>query len=363
MSDALSDVDTEALESYLASELGIEVAGVEVLADGLNLVLAISTPEDDRAYVLRRPNKLRDAYYMNSLQGEYQVLRGLKDTAVDAPVPVTYCDDAPLDGECFVMTHVDGEPVPLGSDLPPRFQDPDSRERVAHELVDALAAVHSVAVDPFEDACERWTTEQLVAKDVERLESVRAVTGRELPRLRSVGDWLAANAPDDGATRLVHGDFRPANVTFAAGDEPALTGVLDWETSMLADPLIEPGYLLLRWRDDGDQTPPLDELAARYPGHEAVDHLRTVEEQGLAPFTSKPGSPTRRALVDRYESATGLAFEDDRFYRAYAAFVLALVWEDLDRHRMEAGADPERAPHVDYMAMLAESIVDGELEL
>lgn len=358
------ETDTAGLESYLTTELRGDVTGTEVLHDGLNLIVAISTAEDDEAYVLRRPNKLRDANYMNGLKREYEVMERLHDAAVDTPEPVLYCDDDSILGEpFFVMTHLDGVAVPLGSDLPEQFQDPESRERVANQLVETLAGVHSADVEPFEGVCERLTPREQVVRATDRLDEATSVTGRELPTLRSVADWLRQNAPTDSETTLVHGDFRPGNVLFADRRRPEITGVLDWETAMLGDPLTELGYLLLRWRDDGDPTPSLDELEARYSNEDAIAYLREVNENGLAPFTAKPGSPNRREVVARYEEKTGIAFENERFYRALAPFLLATVWEDLHRHQIETGGETERKPHIDYMSMLAESVVSGEFQL
>jgi aminoglycoside phosphotransferase (APT) family kinase protein len=364
MTELAPDVDATELESSLSAALGTDVTGTEVLHDGLNLLVEITTGNDGETYVLRRPNKLRETHYMNGVRREYEVMERLRKTAIATPDPVFFCDDHSVIGEpFFVMTRLDGAPVPLGSDLPQRFREPNSRERVARLLLDTLADVHSADVEPFAEVCERFTPREQVVHALDRLDEATSVTGRELPTLRSVGEWLRRNAPSDPETTLVHGDFRPGNVLFAGSDRPEITGVLDWESAMLGDPRTELGYLLLRWRDDGDPTPSLDELQASYSNEDALDHLRAVNETGLAPFTSKPGSPTRRELVARYEAETGLAFENERFYLAQAAFLLAMVWEDLHRHRIESGAESDGDPHVEYVAMLAESIVDGEFEL
>jgi len=59
MTGADTDIDTAELEAFLAAELDAAVIGTEVLHDGLNLSIAISTGEGRHAYVLRRPNELR----------------------------------------------------------------------------------------------------------------------------------------------------------------------------------------------------------------------------------------------------------------------------------------------------------------
>ena len=364
MTETEAGVDAVALESYLAAELGVDSVRTEVLHEGLNLTIGISTPNAERAYVLRRPNESQGADYSNEPDSEYEVLRRLRDAPISTPEPVLYCDDGSIVGDSFfVATHLDGEAVPLGSALPERFRNPESRRRVAEQLVAALADVHSVDAGSFPGVCERLPPREQVARDVERLDAVVGATGRELPRLRAVGEWLRRNVPSNPETTLVHGDFRPGNVLFAGDDRPELTGVLDWETTFLGDPLTELGYLLLRWRDEGDPTPSLDALEARYSNEEAIEHLRGVNEKGLAPFTAEPGSPTRRELVARYEDLTGRSFENERFYRAHAAFGLATVWADLHRRRIETGAESDWEPHVEYVAMVAESIVDGEFRL
>jgi aminoglycoside phosphotransferase (APT) family kinase protein len=358
-----TELPTAKLESRLSAELGTEVVETEVLHDGLNLTVGISTG-DDRAYVLRRPNKLRESGLFNEPEREYELLRRLRDTSVDAPTPVLFCDDESLLGDrFFVTTRLDGEAIPLGSDLPARFRNERARGRVADLLIDELAEIHSLNADRFEDVCERQTALEQVERATERLDRAESVTGRELPTLRAVGDWLRENAPSDATTTLVHGDFRPGNVPFAETDRPEIAGVLDWETAMLGDPLTELGYLLLRWRDEGDPTPSLDELETRCADEGTIRELREANERGLAPFTAKPGSPSRRELVVRYEEKTGISVENERFYLAHAAFMLATVWEDLRRHRVESGGEPVRGPWVGYATMLADSAVRGEFRL
>jgi aminoglycoside phosphotransferase (APT) family kinase protein len=229
--------------------------------------------------------------------------------------------------------------------------------------VDALAELHSVDPAPFEVVCDRLTPREEVERSLDQLDRATSVTGHEVPTLRSVGDWLLENAPPAPDEALVHGDFRPGNVLFADDPEPAITGILDWETAMLGDPLTELGYLLLRWRDEGDPRPSVDDLEARYSDEAAIEDLRETNAAGLAPFTAKPGSPSRRELVDRYERRTGTTFEHERFHRAKAAFGFAVVWEDLHRYTVEAGEESDWEPYVDYMARFADSIASGEFEL
>ena len=355
------DIDTTKLESHLTAELGVGAVETEVLQAGLNVTIELSTAGDGPAYVVRWPNKLRDTDLFIDLKREFELMQRLSETPLDVPVPVLFCDDPSIVGEpFFVMTHLDGDTIPLGAALPDRFQRPAARRCLAEELFDTLAEIHSLETVPFEDMCEYQSPEDQVDRAIDRLDEARCVTGDERPTLRAVGDWLLEHAPSDSNTTLVHGDYRPGNVLFAEADRPEITGVLDWETAMLGDPLTEVGYLLLRWGDDDDPTPALDEIEARYSDDDAIGRLKEANERGLAPFTTRPGSPSRRELAARYEERTGRPFENERFYRAHAAFMLAAVWTDLHRHRIETGEPSDWGPHIDYMAAVADIIVRGD---
>lgn len=359
-----SGVATDALVEYLDDVLDRTVTRAEVLADGLNLVVGIWSGGAEPSHVVRRPTLFRETASFNDLETEYRVLEELLDTSVPAPVPVHYCaEESILDGPFSVTTHLPGEAIPLGSDLPERFRTPAARGAVATATVDALADVHTVPVDRFADCLDRRTARDQIVSALQRLDRATSVTDREVPTLRSVADWLLANVPDDSPRTLVHGDFRPGNLLYDGTPAPTVTGILDWETAMVGDPLTDLGYLLLRWRDPGDPTPSIDVLESRYPDSAAIDDLRSRNEHGMAPFSARAGSPTRQELVDRYEERTGIAFEDDRFYRAHAVLMLGVVWEDLHRLRVEAGEPSDWPPHVDYVAMLAEQIVAGEFDL
>lgn len=363
MTGPKTNVDAAELESYFAKELGVHVIGTELLNDGLNQVVAVSTDAAENAYVLRRPRKLRHTGYMNDLKQEYEVLGRLRETPIAAPEPVAFCADESVLGDCFFVTaYVEGTTVPLGSDLPERFRNPNSRRTLADCLIGTLAEIHSLNVEPFEGVCERRPPREQVTRCTDRLEAATDLMCYDPLAFRPVADWLQRNVPPDPETTLIHGDFRPGNVLFAGQDVPEITGVLDWETACLGDPLVELGYLLLRWHDDGDPTPSLDRLESRYPDADAVEELREQNERGLVPFTARPGSPSRRELVARYETETGRSFENERFYRAYAAFALATVWADLHRNRREAGEESNWEPYVEYMLLLAERIVDGAFE-
>lgn len=366
MTDSSLGFSTADLKAYLATELGEEITGLEPLDGALNTMLVVSTGAEDDAYVVRQPTAMRDSELFVGLDTEYAVLERLAHTPVPAPEPVLYSEDESVLGGEFVVTEfLDGEPVPVGSPYPERFRNPDAREQAAHCLVDALADIHFVNSTDFEGVCEHVTPAEQVERATSRLEHATAVSGRDPTSLWRVADWLRENAPEDAetATRLVHGDYKPGNVFFAESADPELTGVFDWETPMLGDPRTELGYFLFYWRDDGDPTPDVDALADRYDHEDTIHDLRETNEHGFYRFSSRPGSPTRRELVARWEDRTGLAFDHDRFHRALAAFGLATVWEDIHARQVAPGEESDWPALLDYAAELTGSIVDGEFDL
>jgi len=355
-------MENDALESHLSAALGETVTGLEVLADGLNLVVAVSTADSDPAYVLRRPNKLRDTGLFVDLRTEYEVLQRLEPTPVPAPEPVLFDDGGPeLDGPYLLATHLEGDPFPWAAELPERYQNPDSRDRIATRTVETLAAVHAVDTDPLAATCERLSPRDHVRRTAARLDAVADDTGHELPRLRTVGDRLRERAPTDTETALVHGDFRPGNLLFSGDDALRVTGVLDWETPTLGDPLTDLGYLVLDWRGGTEPWPAPTELDVA-PGTAGIDRVHGIHAEGLTPFTTRAGSPSAAELVGQYESLTGRTFEHGAFYRAFAAFGLATVWADLHRHAVVAGetAPVDALPAVEYLGLVAERILGDE---
>jgi aminoglycoside phosphotransferase (APT) family kinase protein len=58
--------------------------------------------------------------------------------------------------------------------------------------------------------------------------------------------YLPDSLPPDGATAIVHGDYRLDNLILDAR-EPRVRAVLDWELSTLGDPLADFTYFLMQW--------------------------------------------------------------------------------------------------------------------
>ncbi|EMA36808.1 phosphotransferase family protein [Halobiforma nitratireducens] len=342
-------VDEEALAAYLADRLGeVDDYAVERHQAGhSNETLFVTW--GDRNLVVRRPPPGETAETAHDVLREYRVTNALVDTDVPVPEPLLACEDHDVIGSDFyVMDRLEGEVLRDGE--PDAFADPDSRRRIGEELVDSLAAIHdvdyeAVGLEGFghppgytERQVERWGQQLMWAFDTTAEE-------REVPDLYEVGAWLQDNVPDDHPQTLVHGDYKLDNVMFATDDgRPELIGVFDWEMATLGDPRADLGWMLSYWRDPKDPDP-------------AVPELTTT-------FMERDGYPTRRELVDRWESRTGLPFEHDRFYRALAVYKLAALGEMFFRRYLEGNSDdpmyPKMEDRVPALAARATRIIEGD---
>jgi len=151
--------------------------------------------------------------------------------------------------------------------------------------------------------------------------------------MTSVGAWLEANRPVDGAPALIHNDFKFDNVIF----DPALekiTGVLDWEMATIGEPLMDLGSALSYWAqsDDGG-----------------------VFQSGLFGITTKPGMPPRTQIARRYFERSGRRTEHLVFYYAFGLFKTAVVLQQI-YYRFAKGltTDQRFAPFIMVVRAMSE---------
>jgi aminoglycoside phosphotransferase (APT) family kinase protein len=246
---------------------------------------------------------------------EFHLLRRLAGTPV--PVPeVHWLDDT---GEhllrpTMIVSRYDGaahravlrstDPLGLGV---------QRQLRLAHDLCDVLAALHSVDAEatgvaagmhdpgahPADDELTRWERE-LTAQELE-----------PQPELRVAAAWLRDHLPPPPERQvLVHGDFRPANVLVDAG---RLAVLLDWELAHLGDPLDDLGWY----------TAPLY----------AREHFI-------------PGAWSCQDLLRRYTERTGIRVDPSalRFWQVLSTFRLAVIALTGIRAFVEGGSDRLAAP-------------------
>jgi len=348
MSDYLDRLyDEDALAAFLAREVG---PGSDLRieyhqAGHSNETLMVYW--GDRELVLRRPPAGATADSAHDVLREYRVMAALQDSDVPVPTTVAACDDHDVVGSDFyVMERLRGDVI--RDEEPERFATPDRRRQLSEAFVDVLAEIHTL--DPAEFGLDDLGhpdgyTERQVERWTRQLEWAAEVTenDRPVPVVWEVAEWLDANVPADYDHALVHGDFKLDNVMFGPGTPPEVVGVFDWEMCTRGDPSMDLGWLLVDWVEPKDP--------------EISDPLRSG-------ITARPGYPTRRELLDRYEAKTGRTFAHERFYRAFGAFKSASACEMMYRRYLEGNSENpayelmgERVPR---MAERARRIVEGE---
>lgn len=199
-----------------------------------------------RAYVLRAkpPGKLLKSAH--AVDREYRVMKALGQT--DVPVPGMYHlsgDETPLGTQFLVMEFKTGR-IFWDPALPDLTRD--QRAQVYDQMNLTLARLHSV--DPqavglgdygrpgnyFERQLARWS-QQYKASETDPLPDADWLIG-----------WLGDNmVPDDGASAIVHGDYRIDNMMFDP-DRLEVIALLDWELSTLGHPLADLAYQCMHWR-------------------------------------------------------------------------------------------------------------------
>jgi aminoglycoside phosphotransferase (APT) family kinase protein len=295
----------EPLESYLdANELGSGTIEAERIGEGHSNVTYLVRRDGDEL-VLRRPPRPPLPPSAHDVLREARLLTAIQNTPVRAPRVLATCDDESILGVPFyLMERVEGTVI-TGA-VPDALDSAAEHDRIASELIDALAEIH--AADWRACGLEGF------GKPTGYLErQLRRFGGlwehnktRELPIVQEVGDWLARNLPDSPPATIVHGDYRLGNTMFASDPPARLVAIFDWELATIGDPLADVGYLTISWSQQ-------DELEDTM-----FDRLTVTHAEGF---------PGRDELVARYEEATGRSMSDLRWYQALALWKAAVFME------------------------------------
>ena len=162
---------------------------------------------------------------------------------------------------------------------------------------------------------------------------------RDLPKVVSVGNWLAANVPEQLPATVVHGDYRLGNMIVTHEQPERVAAVLDWEMGAIGDPRADVGYLVATYSEPGGRENPL----------------------GTSPVTATAGFPTRSELVARYASRSGREVEPLAWFEGLALWKAAVFCEAIyGRYvRGELTADDGRASRFETgVPLLAETAAE-----
>lgn len=325
--------DPAQLQRYLADTVEgfTRLDGIEKFSDGQSNPTYLITSGTQK-FVLRAkpPGKLLKSAH--AVDREYRVMSALAGT--DVPVPKMLHlsgDDSPMGTQFFVMDYLDGRIF-----WDPALPELNKSERapVYDAMNKTLAALHDL--DPasiglsdygkpgnyFERQTARWSSQY------------RASETTHLPDADWVIDWLQDNmAEDDGASSIVHGDYRIDNMIFAK-DAPTILALLDWELSTLGHPLADLAYQCMHWRLPN---------AAEFKGLAGIDRAAI-------------GLPTEDEYVARYCDRRGITVPPNwPFYLVFSYFrFLAIVQGVLKRALDGNASNPKNNDMIGmFVAMLA----------
>jgi aminoglycoside phosphotransferase (APT) family kinase protein len=327
---ALVGLDLVAVAAYLADRApGLEMAeplSATLIAGGLSNLTYELRDADGRAWILRRPPLGHVLPTAHDMRREFRVVSALYGTV---PVARAYvlCEDPDVIGAPFyVMEKVEG--VVLRTRSQCAALTPQQTRSASESLVDVLAALHTI--DPGAVGLSDFgSPDGYLYRQLDRWGRQYASSqSREIAGLFELGDGLRAAVPVTQRSTILHGDYRLDNAMMRiSGDEAAVAAVFDWEMSTLGDPLADLGLLLTYWED---------------PGHPAKEIL-SASGGGL---TIHEGFLNSRAIVERYQAATGLILDDLDWYVAFSHYKLAVILEGIHyRHEqgLTLGAGFERA--------------------
>jgi aminoglycoside phosphotransferase (APT) family kinase protein len=195
--------------------------------------------------------------------------------------------------------------------LPAGYADtPAQRAAIGAGLVDTLADLH--AVEPAAvGLADFGRPAGFMGRQLRRWsQQWDATKVSDHPGLDALRDALVETLPEQGASAIVHGDYRLDNAVLHPTRPGRIVAVLDWEMSTLGDPLADLGALLAYWseaRDDGVRA------AARI----------------VPAVTAGEGFPTRDEVVARYAQRTGFDVAQVDWYQAFAFFKLAVICQGI----------------------------------
>jgi aminoglycoside phosphotransferase (APT) family kinase protein len=268
-----------------------------------------------RRLVLRRPPLGELLPRAHDVQREYRVMSALANSAVPVPATIAFCADREVLGAPFyLMEEVPG--TVLRAPAETAALTVAERRQLSAELVDTLAALHSV--DPGSVGLEDFGRHGGYARRQLRTwgEQWQRSATRDLPDMELLLSRLADGVPAAEETTIVHGDYRLDNTIVTLTPQPRIASVLDWELATLGEPLADLATMLTYWHDPADN--------------------ERAEISVAAGLTSLPGFLTTGELAQCYAVTTGRDLGALTFYQALATMKLAVALEGV-HHRYLGG--------------------------
>jgi len=262
--------------------------------------------------VLRRPPLGHVLSTAHDMQREFTIISALAGSAVPVPTALAYLDDA--DGEAgvgtpfYLMDFVAGPILARPADN--AGHSAAALCATSLELARTLGELHkldpaSVGLAEFgrpagflDRQLRRWAAQYDASRS------------REVAELDSLQARLGLARPETTRDSLLHGDFRLDNAIVhpEAPEGERIAAVLDWEMATIGDSLLDLGTFSMYW-----------------------DFHEITGGAGIGGSAVDPaaGYPEFDELVDAYSSVVGVSVPPLGWYRAFAAYKLAVILEGI----------------------------------
>ncbi len=217
----------------------VQVSDVRPISGGYSLLtygFSATTPVGSRRYVLRLDPPAGKSLTHTDRRAEWDLLSRLTALgAVPMPAARAFDDGSILGRAGLVLDFVDGPQ--LGAHA--AAADEEERHRLAGQLTETLAAVHSVAPGAVPSLAAPPSWDDYVDGLIAAWRRLEADHAERNPFLRYVACWLEAHKPPPATLTLVHGEFQSGNVMI---DAKGQMQVIDWEYAHIGDPRIDLGW-------------------------------------------------------------------------------------------------------------------------
>jgi aminoglycoside phosphotransferase (APT) family kinase protein len=300
--------DTARIDSWLREVVDVRLPVQWTrLAGGHSNLTYLLRDSNGWEMVIRRPPLGELLPRAHDMWREYRIIEALWPTAVPVARPITYCDDpAVSETHFYVMGKSEGQALydqPTAS----AWLRGDARLKAGESLAGVLAALHSL--EPGATGLgDLGRPDRYVARQLNTWysswQAQAANSGVDDRRVHELHEVFSSRIPEQGPSRVVHGDYGPHNVLFTATGE--ISAVLDWEIATLGDPLADLAYMINAWVGPHDH---------------AVD----VAE----PATALPGFAGRQEVLAAYVSATGADVANLAYYRAFNFWKRACILQGV----------------------------------
>jgi aminoglycoside phosphotransferase (APT) family kinase protein len=305
----IEGIDSHRVSAWFSRNIPGSVAPFtfELIAGGRSNLTFKVTDSAAHDYVLRRPPTSHVLPTAHDMAREHRIISALQGTPVPVAPALGFCDDESVNGRPFyVMQYVEGH-VLRDAPMAEKLLDEAARRTAGESLVDVLLEIHAVDVDAV-GLGELGRRDGYIERQLKRwygqFKQSNELTGRAVPVVDEVHDFLSTHIPPQGPPAIVHGDYRLDNTIL--GDDGRVRAVLDWEICTLGDPLADVGLLMVYWAEPEDETTPL----------------------GAAP-TTVPGFARRTELIERYAAGSDRDLSKVDFYAAFGYWKLACILEGV----------------------------------